>query len=347
MNVNSPPAGSAARRAPTILDIAEAAGVSKTTVSRVLNGSFGVAPDTRTRVRDAISRLGFQVNLAARTLRTSRTSLVGLLVPVISIFGLIVEALDEHLADDGLGILLTSSRRRDASRDIDAVETLVGRGVDVLVLAPSNDRSPELARYLRTLTTPTVLLDREVRGLQSDAVLVDHGLALLAAVRTLAAEGRRSPGLITRDDRTRPARELVSSFHAACSAAGLAPSACHVAQFVDLDQQAAQAGVDDLLDRGVDAIIATGGLTLTTGILERLTRHGVNVPTQVAVVSWGHAGAESAETSLPTIAYPVHDVARLTARLIVSRIQGSTAAPRIEVTQTRFVPAGSSVRALR
>ncbi len=343
MNVNSPPAGPNPRRAPTILDIAEAAGVSKTTVSRVLNGSVAVAPETRTRVRDAISRLGFQVNLAARTLRTSRTGLVGLLVPVISIFGLIVEALDEHLAEHGLGILVTSSRRRDAARDIDAVETLVGRGVDALVLAPSDDRSPELARYLRTLNTPIVLLDREVRGLHSDAVLVDHGPALLAAVRGLAAEGRRSPGLITRDDRTRPARELVAGFRAACAAAGLAPSKCHVAQFVDLDQQAAQAGVDDLLGRKVDAIIATGGLTLTTGILERLTRRGVSVPGQVAVVSWGHVGAEPAETSLPTIAYPVDDVARSTARLIVGRVQGSTAPPRVEVAQTRFVAAGWSV----
>src|SRR5581483_3563098 len=147
----------AAAAPPTIMDIAAHAGVSKTTVSRALNGSPRVAPATRARVQDAVLQLGFQVNQAARSLRTSRTGLVGFLVPVISIFGLIVEALDEHLAEHGLGILVTSSRRRDAARDIDAVETLVGRGVDALVLAPSDDRSPELARYLRTLNTPIVL----------------------------------------------------------------------------------------------------------------------------------------------------------------------------------------------
>src|SRR5436190_11581079 len=222
---------------PTILDIAGAAGVSKTTVSRGLNGSASVAPDTRSRVNAAIAALGIQVNHAARSLRTSRTGLVGLLVPVISIFGLIVESLDGLLAEEGLGVLLTSSRRRDAARDVDAVETLVGRGVDALVLAPSDDRSPELARYLRSLHTPIVLLDREVRGLACDSVHVDHSHAVEAAVRHLVDEGRTAIGLITRDDRTRPGRGLVGGFRAACAAAGLPPSASHVTEFVDLDRQ--------------------------------------------------------------------------------------------------------------
>jgi len=345
MNVNSerPPP----RRAPTILDIAAAAGVSKTTVSRVLNGSARVAPGTRTRVREAIAEVGFQVNYAARSLRTSRTGLVGFLVPVISIFGLIVESLDGELAEHGLGVLLTSSRRRDPARDLLAVETLVGRGVDALVLAPSDDRSSELARYLRTLRTPIILLDREVRGLACDAVLVDHAPALTAAVRHLVEEGRRTLGLITRDDRTRPGRELVAGFEAACAAAGLRRSSAHVAQFVDLDGQAAQAGVDELLARGVDAIVATGTLALTAGILERLAQHGLSVPAAVSLVTWGQAGPESVETELPTIAYPVEEVARRTARLVLSRIEASPLPPRVEVTRTEFVPGGLSVLPLR
>src|SRR5204862_6085061 len=149
-------------RPPTIVDLAARAGVSKATVSRVLNDSPNVAAATRTRVLDAISETGFQVNHAARTLRTSRTGLVGFLVPIISIFGLIVEALDRELAADGLSILLTSSRRRDPARDLDAVETPVGRGVHALVPAPSDDTSPALGRHLRAVRAPVVLLDRGV-----------------------------------------------------------------------------------------------------------------------------------------------------------------------------------------
>jgi LacI family transcriptional regulator len=331
------------KRPPTIHDIAGAAGVSKTTVSRVLNGSTSVAPETRIRVNAAIAALGFQVNHAARSLRTSRTGLVGLLVPVISIFGLIVESLDGLLAEHGLGVLLTSSRRRDTARDVEAVETLVGRGVDALVLAPSDDRSPALARYLRSLNTPVVLLDREVRGLACDSVLVDHSGALNGAVRHLVDEGRTAIGLITRDARTRPGRELVAGFRAACAAADLPASSTHIAEFVDLDQQAAQAGVDRLLDRGADAIIATGTLALTAGILERLAQHGVSVPGQMALIGWTQAGPEGVQTGLPAIVYPVDEVARLTARLLLSRLDGSAAAPRVEVARTAFVAGTGAV----
>jgi LacI family transcriptional regulator len=348
MDVNtSPTVRRRPLRAPTILDIADAAGVSKTTVSRVLNGSARVAPETRVRVRDAITELGFQPNLAARSLRTSRTGLVGLLVPVISIFGLIVESLDRQLAEDGLGVLLTSSRRRDAARDLDSLEMLVGRGVDALVVAPSNDRDPELARFLRTLRTPIVMLDREVRGLTCDAVLVDHAPALVAAARWLVDDGRRSIGLIARDDRTRPGRELVAGFRAACAAVGLPESATHVADFVDLDQQAAQTGVDTLLGQGVDAIIATGTPALTAGILERLAQRGVRVPSEVSLVTWGHAGPESFETGLPTITYPVEEVARQTARLVLSRVEGSHAPARVEIARTVFVPGSAPLPGIR
>src|SRR5204862_6263860 len=120
----------------------------------------------------------------------------------------------------------------------------------------------------------------------------------------------RAGGLVTGDGRTRPGRGLVGGSRAAGAAAGLPPSASHVTGFVDLDQQAAQAGVDRLLERGVDAIIATGTLALTAGILERLAQHGVGVPSEVSLVTWGQEGPESVETELPTITYPVEDVAR-------------------------------------
>jgi LacI family transcriptional regulator len=149
--------------------------------------------------------------------------------------------------------------------------------------------------------------------------------------------------LITRDDRTRPGRELVAGFEAACAALGLPPSASHVVQFVDLDRQAAQAGVDELLARGVDGIVATGTLALTAGILERLTQQGVGVPAEVSLVTWGQAGPENVETELPTIAYPVEEVARRAARLVLSRIEGSPLPPRVEMARTAFVPGGFSL----
>ncbi len=325
-------------RAPTILDLAAAAGVSKATVSRVLNGSPRVASETRLRVLEAIGDLGFQVNHAARSLRTSRTGLVGVLVPVISVFGRIVEELDHDLAEARVSILLTASRRRQPERDIEAVDILVGRGVDALVLAPSHDTSRDLARALQRVRTPIVLLDREVRGLQADALAVEQGPGIGGALDYLAGEGRRRIGLLTRDGKTRPGRQILARYREGCERLGQPLDAALVAEFDDLDRRTARDGVDALLATGADAIISTGTMEHTATVLERLSELGVSVPHDVSLVIYGYVGGStSAHFGLPTVALPVDRIAHAVFRLLLPRLGGSDAPPRVEVVRTAFV----------
>ncbi|HXH26005.1 MAG TPA: LacI family DNA-binding transcriptional regulator [Vicinamibacterales bacterium] len=323
---------------PTILDLAAHAGVSKTTVSRVLNGAPSVAPAIRSRVLDAVVELGFQVNVSARALRTSRTELVGLLVPVISIFGLIVEALDEQLANDGFSILLTSSRRTDPGRDIASIETLVSRGVDALVIAPSDDRSRQLKLFLQGIRTPVVLLDREVRGLKADAVLIDQEPGIAGAVDYLAANGRSRIGLLVRDGRTRSAREIRRSYERQLERHGLPLNDAFVAEFPDLDHQAGQIGVQRLLDAGVDGLISTGTMEHTASVLEQLGTLQVAVPQDLSLVIYGHTAAASTGVGrLPMVAYPVHEIARAVRTLLAPRLARAPAPARVEMVKTVFV----------
>jgi LacI family transcriptional regulator len=327
-----------AERAPTILDLAAAAGVSKATVSRVLNGSPRVAADTRLRVLAAVGELGFQVNHAARSLRTSRSGLVGVLVPVISVFGRIVEELDHDLAEAGVSMLLTASRRRQPERDIEAIGILVGRGVDALVLAPSDDKSPALARALQRVRTPIVLLDREVRGLQADVLAVDQSPGISGAMDYLVGEGRSRVGLLTRDAKTRPARQILAAYRESCERLGHELDATLVAEFDDLDRVTARDGVDALLATGADAILSTGTMEHTATVLERLSELDVAVPRDLALVVYGYVGGSmSAYSGLPTVAYPVDRIAHTTFRLLLPRLRGSTAPPRVEVVRNAFV----------
>lgn len=335
-------------RPPTIVDLAELAGVSKTTVSRVLNNAPNVASETRSRVLEAVGALGFHVNHAARTLRTTRTDLVGLLVPVISIFGLIVEALDRQLAADGMSILLTSSRRRDAERDVDALETLVGRGVDALVIAPSDDRSPRLARYLQRLRPPVVLLDREVHGVTADAVLIDQRPGIADAVEHLFGAGRRRIGLLTRDQRTRAGRQIICEFKRSSAERAISAGAELIAEFDDLDRDAGRVGVDRLLEAGADSLISTGTMEHTASVLGRLGELGLRVPADVSLVVYGHTALpESPGASLPMVAYPVEEIARATRRLLIPRLAGTLAPPRVEVVRTTFVDASPTLPVVR
>jgi LacI family transcriptional regulator len=326
-------------RAPTILDLAASAGVSKATVSRVLNGSPGVAPETRTRVQAAIDDLGFQVNRAARSLRTSRTGLVGMLVPVISVFGRIVEELDRELAEVGVSILLTASRRRQPERDLEGIEILRAQGVDALVLAPSHDTDPVLARALATVRTPIVLLDREVPDITADALYVDQRPGIGGALEHLVGQGRTRIGLLTRDDKTRPGRQILASYHAAVARLGLGRIPGLVAEFDDLDRRTARDGVDALIDAGADAIISTGTMEHTATVLERLTERRIAVPRDLGLVVYGYVGGSAmGSLRLPTVAYPVDRIAQATFRLLSPRLAGLQSTPRIEVVPNVFLP---------
>ncbi|CAN5537369.1 LacI family DNA-binding transcriptional regulator [soil metagenome] len=340
----APPVPADNGRPPTILELAAASGVSKATVSRVLNGSPRVATETRARVLDAIEALGFPVNRAARSLRTSRTGLVGMLVPVISVFGRIVEELDRELAAAGFSILLTASRRRHTERDLEAIDVLVGRGVDALVLAPSHDRDPELARALGRVRTPIVLLDREVRGISADALYVDQRPGISGALEHLVGEGRRRIGILTRDDKTRPGRQILARYHEGCARLGLAADAALVAGFDDLDRRTARDGVDALMAAGADAIIATGTMEHTATVLERLSEQHVAVPRDLGLVIYGYVGGSSiGSPGLPTVGYPVDRIAQATFRLLLPRLSGSDAPPRVEVVPNVFIPPARGV----
>jgi LacI family transcriptional regulator len=325
-------------RPPTIIDLAAHAGVSKSTVSRVLNDSPLVQLSTRDRVLAAVAELGFQVNHAARSLRTSRTGLIGFLVPVISIFGLIVEALDAELAVDGFSILLTSSRRRAPERDRENIEVLVGRGVDALVLAPSNDQSRDLADFLATIRTPVVLLDRELPGLAADKLLVDHAPGIRGALESLLASGRTRIGLLTRDRQTRAGRAIIEAWEEQTARLGAHSGSQLVAAFDDLDRRAGRDGVDRLLDAGVDAIVSTGTMEHTASVLGRLGERSVRVPNDVSLVVYGYLVPPMREhLGLPTIAYPVEEVATAVRRLLLRRLDQPEAAPGTTSVPTIFV----------
>ena len=308
------------------------------TVSRVLNGSPLVHVSTRDRVLAAVSDLGFQVNHAARSLRTSRTGPDRLPGPRHQHLRPDRRGARRGLADDGFSILLTSSRRRDPERDRENIEVLAGRGVDALVLAPSNDQSPELAAFLATIRTPIVLLDRELPGLTADKLLVDHAPGIRGALESLLASGRTRIGLLTRDRQTRAGRAIIEAWEEETARLGARSGPGLVAAFDDLDRRAGRDGVDRLLEAGVDAIVSTGTMEHTASVLGRLGERSVRVPNDVSLVVYGYLVPPMREhLGLPTIAYPVEEVATAVRQLLLRRLDQPEAAPSTSSVPTIFV----------
>ena len=162
-------------RRPTIHDVAQAAGVSAMSVSRVLNGRPGVGAQTARRIEQAVRTLGYRPNMLATNLRQQRgVPLIGMIVPdpYTPLFTSIAVAVGEFVRDDGL-IVVTASSGGDAARERALVSSFIERGIDgILLFSEDHDHrylEPELDRG-----RPLVFLGSPPVGVMGPTVLVDN-----------------------------------------------------------------------------------------------------------------------------------------------------------------------------
>ena len=177
-----------ARTAPTrLLDVANAAGVSLRTASRVLNDDPRVAPVTRQRVREAMLDLRFEPDAMARSLRAGTDTAIGFVVESIAdpFFAEVIDAVELEMSRHGRSVLVTSTRR-DPGWERDVIGRMVQRRVAGLLLCPTGDDHSWL-----DLSVPVVLVDRPAPGLSADLVEIDDHRAAFDAVAHLIAHGHR------------------------------------------------------------------------------------------------------------------------------------------------------------
>jgi LacI family transcriptional regulator len=338
------PAKSAAKREATIVDVAEAAGVSKSTVSRVLSQPLKVSPNTRAQVLEVMDRLGYRVNVAARSLRTAKTSLAGLLVPAISndVFGRIAEVLEEDLRQDGIGLLIMSSGWSASGQRL-AIESFIARRVDALVVSLVDEHDSDVNSMLGSFGRPVVLLDREIRGLRADVVLTEQGNAIRAALEHLAQLGHRSVGLATISTTVRPGREAVSAFEAHADALGLQRV---VEMVVPYERVGAWAGVDTwagwevgqrMIDAGATAILSCVPNSVTGGVLDFLRSRGLNIPEDISLIAFDESELASVKPPrLTVIGRSLDDIGHSASRMVVTRLANPGLAPRAATIKMRL-----------
>jgi LacI family transcriptional regulator len=169
-------------------DVAEAAGVSLRTASRVLNDDPRVAATTRERVQDVMKELRYTPDLMARSLRGGTDATIGLVVESIAdpFFSELVAAVEAATSEDGKSVLVASTHA-DAERECHVVTELQRRRVAGLLVVPTaSDHS-----WLAEAAAPLVLVDRPAHGLKADVVGIDDHRAAFEAVSHLIAHGHR------------------------------------------------------------------------------------------------------------------------------------------------------------
>lgn len=191
----------------TLKNVAELAGVSTATVSRVLNNDIRIRDKTRTKVLDSIQALGYTMNNVARSLKTNRTRTIGFVCPELTngFFMQVGKGVEDELRKYGYSMIFCNSNDTIAG-EIQRFRLLAEQCVDGVILIPSSPEGSHLAAF-HASNIPIVLVDRTVENFQADAVLVDNVNGSYAAVEYLLGKGKSRIAYIGGDRKLINARE--------------------------------------------------------------------------------------------------------------------------------------------
>jgi LacI family transcriptional regulator, galactose operon repressor len=324
----------------TIKDVARRSGVSAMTVSRVINRSARVNPDTRQRVEQAIVDLGYVPSRLARGLTAQRTGTLALIVPDVAnpFFTLIVRGAEDVARRGGYRIILCDTRA-DLAIEREVIEEMIAHRVDGVVIAPVSDRSRSHLRRLEKYGVPFVLVDRTVPGTDSDVVLGDSVAGARQLVRHLISLGHRRIGLIVESDEVSTARDRHRGYVEGLEAAGL-PFDTSLIVRASVDPSGGFEGMRRLLERKdrPSAVFTVNNL-VALGAIEAVRAEGLEVPDDVALVCFDDIEyASRMYPFLTVMAQPAETLGTLGTQLLLDRVEGR--APdqaRVVVLPAEFV----------
>jgi LacI family transcriptional regulator len=304
-----------------MVDVAAHAGVATSTVSHVVNGTRPVSAELRARVLEAIEQTGYSPNKVARSLVTSDTHLIGIVMSALTNRFLVpvVAAIDRAGRRHGYSSVLADSRDR-VDDEAEAVSMLLSRRVDGIVLAPAaGDRRRVLDRLLSE-QVPTVLIDRFADD-RFDQVGVENVEATASLVQDLAALGHTRISLISGLSGLSTSIERVAGYRLGLERAQLTFDreliACGKSE-----ADRAQHAVSTLLDKArPPTAIVSGNNYMTIGVLRELRARRLRVPDDIAVVAYDDLEfADVFEPRLTAIAQPVPLIATKAVNLLIRRM---------------------------
>ncbi|WPB56973.1 LacI family DNA-binding transcriptional regulator [Xylophilus sp. GOD-11R] len=319
-------------------DVARLAGVARVTVSRVLSNPASVAPATRVAVQEAIARLGYVPNLNAGTLASSRSRIVGCIVPTLSNawFAETIDGLSEVLAAAGYQLLLGQSGYGPVGEER-LVDTFLGRRVDAMVLTGS-ERSEAVRGRLAAAGIPIVeTWDLGLEPLDM-AVGFSNYAAGEAAAEHLLARGCRRPAYIGIEEQ-RSAKRL-EGFTAALARRDIAP-ACIDAGAPPTTFETGARALRELLERhpSIDGVFCSND-TLAAAALFECQRQGWAVPQKIAVVGFSDQPIAAATVpSLTSVQVRSRELGAEAGRMLLRRL-GTVAAGRGMASEHRIADLG-------
>lgn len=307
----------------TLKDVAQLACVDISTVSRALNNTSYVHPDTKARVLAAVKELSYQPNVLAQALRQGKRHTIGVVVPRLhfTVFAEITQGIEEAAREKGYATLICNTED-DAKIEKECLNRLRNGFVDGLILAGTGRNG----RLIRDIHASGLAVTQVVRKQDEtlSSVIVDYKRCGYETVKYLAEKGCRTIGLINGSMKLAPYRERYEGYCRAIRELGLVEVSATAESPVNSLEYGYQCAMD-LLDQNteLDAIMAAVDAQ-GIGAMRALKERDIKVPEQVRLVSLtGHVVGSMLETSMTAMEMPAREMGRKAALMTIEEIEAT------------------------
>jgi LacI family transcriptional regulator len=331
----------------TMQQIAARAKVSVGTVSHVINNTAGVRESVRRRVQETIRELGYRPSLLARSLRTNRTTIIGMIIPDIlnPFFPQVVRGVEDVAYQNSYQLMLCNTDN-DAKKEYTYAEQLRAyRMAGVVVIPSAHSHLATFASELNPREGPLICLDRRIKNWKGDSVTVDNASGAYEAARLLFNAGHRRIATITGPLHLANGMERLRGFRRALRELG-APLRTGYVRESNFDRAGGYEQALSLLQKRdrPTAIFAANDL-VALGILSAIKELGLSCPDDISIVGFDDLEMTAfTNPPLTTVSQPGYEMGALGASLLLERLTGKTTSPQNIVLKTKISMRGSVAR---
>jgi len=330
---------------PTLEEVAELAGVSRSTVSRVVNNNSSVRLETRERVMDAISELNFSPNAAARRLAGGRTGIIGLVIPMgvyrlftEPYFPILIQAISHACNKHEISVMLWLAEPEFEHLTINQI--LTNDLLDGVIVSSMRIGDP-LVEALLASHIPFILIGRHLTDLSVSYVDIDNIMASRRIVSHLLGTGRRKIATITGKQDMVVGQDRLKGYRQALSTAGIAADpTLEIEGF--FTQDGGYQAMRNLLGKDIDAVFAASD-PMAVGAIKAIQEAGRKVPDDIAVVGFDDAPfAVDTTPPLTTVRQPTDKLGSYAVEMLNELIESSDGSSRRMILPAELVIRASS-----
>jgi LacI family transcriptional regulator len=306
-----------------IKKIAKLVGVDPSTVSRALNGSLRVKPETRERIEKAARETGYIPHSLAKSLIEGKTFTLGILVPEISssFFARIIDEIENEVSRNGYGIILAATNFQYQS-EAKALKAMLSRRVDALVVCSPSEQILKDYQEMR-INVPMVLCDT-IRGDEPyDSVYVDEKRGFQSAVKYLAGQGHRDIGFIAEEMIT---QHRLNNFVAVLEQNGLRLNKSYLCVEAAIGAECGYMGMKHLLlgKKRPTAVLCARD-TIAIGALRAAHEKGLTIPGQISIIGYDDISiSRYLHPALTTIRQPTEEVGRNVGEMVLKKLNSKS-----------------------